>query len=365
MELNEPIRKLFERLVEEGRERGLQATAYFQGRLVLDTWAGTQGLSGKPVDGDTLFPMYSTGKGIASTVIHMLAEKGKVQYDDPIAKHWPEFAANGKGSITVRHALSHTAGLADLPNDFDPKKLGDWDTMVKWIEQAKPAHAPGAKTVYHAVTFAWIIGELAQRVDGRKFVQIVQQDICRPLGITTLFFGIPGEVESRVAIIEEAPPAPPAADAKPAPETAPVPKTIMPLGAWINVPATRRICIPASTGIMNTRAVARHYAALLPGGIDGVELLPPERVTVAAGVQFPDAKPEAAWVPKALGYSVGGPDSIYGPRTSAFGHNGHGGSTGYADPEVRFAFSFARNRIIEPGTTKHVANEVRRLLGIN
>jgi CubicO group peptidase (beta-lactamase class C family) len=333
---------------------------------VLDVWAGTQDEGGKAVDGDTLFPVYSTGKGIAATLIHILAHRGLLQYDDPIAQYWPEFAANGKGNITVRHALSHTAGLANLPNRMDPNMLADWEVMVKWIEQATPANPPGKEMVYHAVTFAWLVGELAQRVTGRKFTDLIEQEICKPLGITTLYFGIPDEVESRVAIIEEAPTSPPAAGAevKPRPEMASVPETITPLGVWMNMPVTRRSVIPASTGIMNTRAVARHYAALVPGGIDGVELLPPARVKLATTVQQPEKRPDAAALPKSLGYAVGGPKSILGPRTTAFGHNGHGGSTGFADPEMRFAFSFARNRIIDPDTPMLIANEVRKLLGI-
>jgi CubicO group peptidase (beta-lactamase class C family) len=359
MDLNAPIRRLFSALVEQGKERGLQATAYFQGRLVLDTWAGTQDDSGKRVTGDTLFPMYSTGKGIAATLIHILAERGKLHYDDPIAKHWPEFAANGKGNITVRHALNHTAGLANLPNKIDPHMLADWNAMVKWIEQARPATPPGTEMAYHAVTFAWIVGELAQRITGRRFTELVQEEICRPLGITTLFFGIPDEVESRVAVIEQGPAV--SAGAK---EMTSIPETILPLGAWINRPATRRTVIPASTGIMNTRAVARHYAALLLGGVDGVELLPPERVKVATSLQRPDDKPDAPSLPKSLGYAVGGPNSIFGPRLTAFGHSGYGGSTGFADPEVAFAFSFARNRLSDADTPMLVVNEVRKLLGI-
>jgi CubicO group peptidase (beta-lactamase class C family) len=364
MRLNARIRDLFHSLIAQGKERGLQATAYFNGELVLDTWAGTRNPAADPVSGDTLFPMYSCGKGVEATLIHILAQRGKLHYDDPIAKHWPEFAANGKEKITVRHALSHTSGLANLPNTIDRRKLNDWNTMVQWIEQATPSSPPGGETVYHAVTFAWIVGELAQRVDGRKLPDMIQQEICNPLGITSLYFGLPEHLQSQVAIIEESPPAPPAPDAPPPPEMTPIPQSIMPLGEWINDPETRRSCIPASTGIMNTRAVARHYAALVPGGVDGVELLPPDRVSQATTIQSAP-RSDMPWLPKALGYGVGGPGAIFGPRNTAFGHGGYGGSTGFADPEVHFAYSFARNRIIDPDTPMLVVNEVRRLLGIS
>jgi len=114
------IGKLLTALVEQGRETGLQVAAYLDGRLVVDTWAGLSNPeSGTPVDGETLFTAFSISKGITATCIHILADRGLIEYDAPVARYWPEFAAHGKATITLRHVLTHRAGVPHDPPDFD------------------------------------------------------------------------------------------------------------------------------------------------------------------------------------------------------------------------------------------------------
>ena len=106
------IQELLNKVVSNRQEAGVQVAAYYRGQLVVDAWAGVADTqTSQPVDGETLFPVFSTTKGLAATLIHLLAEAGKLDYEDRIAKYWPEFAQNGKGEITIRQALSHSAGL--------------------------------------------------------------------------------------------------------------------------------------------------------------------------------------------------------------------------------------------------------------
>ncbi len=194
-------------LVKRGVERGLQVAAYYNGELVVDAWAGVADAStGRIVDGDTLFTVFSTTKGVTATAIHLLADRGKLDYDTPIAVYWPEFGAHGKENVTVRQALTHTAGIPQMPYCVEPNDLSDWDGMCAAIADLQPLWKPGTRTGYHSVTFGWILGEVARRADGRSIAQIVQDDICRPLGITSLYLGIPATVEASVATIELTPP---------------------------------------------------------------------------------------------------------------------------------------------------------------
>src|SRR5476651_2005235 len=141
--LQDTIQTLLNTLVAEGRERGAQVAAYIDGERVIDAWAGVADVrTGSPVDGDTLFPVFSTTKGIFSTVIHILAERGKLDYDTPIATYWPEFAANGKEGITMRHALSHTAGIPYMPPDITLEQTCDWNYMCAAVAQLKPSSPP-------------------------------------------------------------------------------------------------------------------------------------------------------------------------------------------------------------------------------
>ena len=108
-------------LVGRDVERGLQVAAYYRGELVVDAWAGVaDSATGRPVDGDTLFTVFSCGKGITATVVHLLAERGKLDYDDPVARHWPAFAVHGKANVTIRQVMSHTAGVPQMPDGSVP-----------------------------------------------------------------------------------------------------------------------------------------------------------------------------------------------------------------------------------------------------
>jgi CubicO group peptidase (beta-lactamase class C family) len=346
------IQSLLDQFIEEDSERGVQVAVYLKGELVADVFAGiADAATGRPVDAETLFPVFSTTKGLAATLIHLLVERGKIEYGTRIAEVWPEFAAQGKGNITLRHALNHTAGLPHMPMGLDHAKLCDWTTMCASIADLKPISPPGMEMTYHAMTYGWILGEIARRVDGRPFGQMLHDEICAPLRITNeMFVGIPDKVEPRVAIIEakfdeSATQAPPN-DLLPQA----IPALVCPLDSWINRADARRACIPASTGIMTARALAKHYAALLPGGVDGVELLPPERVRLAIEPQkATNSQPGDMSARQRLGYVAG---TIF--SAGAFGHNGYGGSVGFADIDSGIAFAFTRNRFISDATLPRI-----------
>lgn len=349
------IQVVSDSLVSEGKERGVQVAAYVDGQLIVNAWAGVaDAATGRLVDERTLFPVFSTTKGMAATLIHLLAERGQLSYDKPISNIWPEFGAHGKERITVRQALNHSSGIPQMPCGVGHKELCDWDTMCAKIAGLEPLWPPGTRIEYHAMTYGWIVGEIARRVDGRPFPQLLDEEICRPLGLDTMFTGIPDEAEPRVAILEEPGAIVPTDDGKPQP----VPVGIRPLYAWMNRGDARRACIPASNGIMNAHAIARHYAALLPGGVDGVELLPPDRVRLATEMQKPD-HPESDDYPKCwgLGYQIGAVDSIYG-GLSAFGHQGYGGSIGFADPQLGLAVGFTKN-LFKEDSMRLILDELR------
>lgn len=365
------VQTLVDQLVERDVERGLQVAAYFNGELVVDAWAGiADPTTDRKVDAETLFTVWSCGKGVAATIIHLLVERGLLTYDTPLASVWPEFGTHGKQTITMRHVLTHTAGIPQIPDGISPTDLLDWATMCRRVAALKPLWPPGTVMAYHAMTYGWLVGEIAQRVDGRPFATIVQQEICAPLDIDSMFFGIPEAVAPRVAVLEEV--AVPAAPAIPSPDilTLPVaPPWRAPSSAWANQPVVQQACLPSSGAIMNARALARHYAALASPTLDGVRLLPPERIEQASALQI-EAPDRVLGVPvrRALGYHLGEPQSAMSARSTAFGHAGAGGSLGFADPAYQFAFALTKNRMqnAAPGDDAAflIAREVRRALGI-
>lgn len=346
------IESLLNELVADGSELGIQVAVYHRGRLVVDAVAGVTSPApgARPVTADTLFPIFSTGKGIVATAAHLIVERVLAAYDTPVAAVWPEFAAHGKGAITLRHLLDHTAGLSAVPAEIGHEDSLDWDKVCTALAAAAPASAPGEKLRYHAMTYGWLLGEFIRRVDGRPFAQFVREEISAPLGIAdTLHFGLPDSEVSRVVNLERIPPPTPVAPPPPDPA---IPRWRGPLEEWMNQPDVRRACIPGSNGIATARAVARHYAALLPGGVDGTELLPPSRIASATTLQTPRPEPQEGFpFLFGLGYMQGSPNIGIGPETSAFGHGGYGGSHGYANPARGFAVGITKNRFRDDDTT--------------
>ena len=143
---------------------------------------------------------YSTTKGAAATCAHVLADRGELDYDERVATYWPEFAQNGKGDITVRHVLSHSAGLHRFGTIIDHgSRILDWDHMADALARAKPAYEPGTAVGYHALTFGWLVGELVRRISGKPIEQFLQTEIAEPLGLDGLYIGCPPAQRHRMA----------------------------------------------------------------------------------------------------------------------------------------------------------------------
>ncbi|NLF39907.1 beta-lactamase family protein [bacterium] len=354
------IQRMLDQAVSNGSESAVQVAAYLGGEMIVDAWAAPKS---RAVDGRTLFPFFSTGKGIAATAVHRLVERGVLSWDDPIARYWPEFAAQGKGGITLRHALNHTAGLPMMPETREMIRGDVWGAMCAYLAAAAPLHQPGARRHYHAITYSWLVGETARRADGRDFCRIIAEEVCRPLGIDTLFFGMPAGMRPRCVDAEKAlpvetpqPPAPPPPP-DPVAQRA-IPAWVCPLEDWINRDDVRRACIPASNGFGNARAIARHYAALMGNGVDGVRLL--ADATIAAATRWEDADAAVQGAGRwGLGYGLQGPDNAPGV---VFGHGGYGGSTGFADARYGLAVGIVKSRMF--GTlTDQVIEAIRRCVG--
>ena len=162
---NAAVRAVLEDLVAEGPEIGLQVAAYLDGKLVVDTWAGlADPATGRPVDGDTLFMLSSTTKGVTATCAHVLADKGKLDYDRPVAYYWPEFGAHGKDTVTVRDVLAQRSGVPQTPVGYTPEWLTDWDRMCRGIADLTPMFEPSTRTAYASLTFGHMVGEVIRRI---------------------------------------------------------------------------------------------------------------------------------------------------------------------------------------------------------
>jgi CubicO group peptidase (beta-lactamase class C family) len=355
-------------------EVGVQVAAYLDGELVVDAWTGAADPdSGALVDGRTLFAIFSVSKAVTATALHIQAERGLVDYDAPLARYWPEFAAHGKGGVTVRHVLTHRAGVPSMPPEVTPDRLGDWDWVVSRLAELEPLFGPGERSTYLSYTFGWLIGEVVRRTDpqGREFAQFVTDEICTPLGMDSFFFGVPSGELGRVApLLNTAYTG--ANDTATMREHA-VPAAIN-FGPQIyNLDAVRQASIPAAGGIANARSVARFFAMVANGGeLGGVRLLSAERVE-----SFLAPRPDFDEVDLFTGYpapvGVGGFQLGRGPVIGEYPrilmHGGAGGSIAWADLDTRLSVAICHNRMfaaLPPGghPFTEIGNAVRATAGI-
>jgi CubicO group peptidase (beta-lactamase class C family) len=376
---NATVRAAIEKTVAAGTEIGVQVAAYYQGHLAIDTWGGlADETTDRKVDGDTLFNVYSVAKAVTATALHMQVDRGLIEYDAPIARYWPEYAAHGKQKTTVRHALTHRAGIPQMPEGVTPERMCDWDWMVREIAALKPLAEPGTKTLYQAMSFGWLIGELVRRTDPkqRSIGRFIREEIAEPLGISDLWIGIPDHVESRIARMTNA--------------TPPIPEEYLPplfrlaapaaveLGPEVfELPNVRRAEIAGVGGIFNARSEARFFAMLANGGeLDGVRLLSRELVatfnTPRTNAEEPDTVMFNMPMPITIaGFWYGGDRPVVRPikNPRAFCHPGAGGSIGWADPEVNLAVAICHNRMFVPQSAADdpillIADAVREALGL-
>jgi len=378
-EANAVVRAAIEKAVAAGTEIGVQVAAYYQGRLAIDTWGGlADATTGRRVDGDTLFNVYSVAKAVTATALHMQVDRGFIEYDSPIVSYWPEYAAHGKAKTTVRDALTHRSGIPQMPAGVTPELMCDWDWMVRGIAALQPLAEPGTKTLYQAMSFGWLIGELVRRTDPkrRSIGRFIREEIAEPLGISDLWIGIPDRVEPRVARLTNATPPIPAEYLPPLFRSA-APAAVDLIPEVYELPSVRRAEIAGTGGIFNARSEARFFAMLANGGeLGGVRLLSKDLVATfnvpRANAEEPDTVMFDMPMPITVaGFWYGGDRPVVRPMKNprAFGHPGAGGSIGWADPDLNLAVAICHNRMFVPQTAQDdpillIANAVRAALGL-
>lgn len=360
------VQDTIDRLVESGAERGVQVAVYFRGEQVADAVAGiADPATGQPVTPATVFNNYSIGKGITSAVVHVLAERGVFSYDTPVAELWPDFAAHGKGGVTIRHVLTHSAGVPGLPAGTTAADICDWDAICAVIADAEPWWEPGTRVGYHAYTFGFIAGEVVRRATGMPISRVLREDVAGPLGAADeLYFGMPESEHGRLARLEDGESIANLASATTGdhpdgPRLAAGPPALQPTARLGNRPDILAADIPA-TGEVTARAIARMYAAML-GEVDGCRLIPPQRLHEVAAIAARGTDEilgnPSVW---GLGYAIGLLGSTPEQSPAVFGMGGAGGSYAGADTASGVAFAVTKNRLtMDFGTATEVAAIVR------
>lgn len=347
------VRDAFAQNFADGLEQGASFAAWLGDELIVDLRGGFSDRAGTQAwDERTLCPVYSATKPIGALIVARLVERGALDYDAPVASYWPEFAANGKSTITVAEALSHQGGLPGFPDAIDPALWLDPPALAAELAKLPPMWGRGEGSGYHPLTWGYIAGELVRRVSPRSLGTILREDICAPHDID-FWIGLPESEHGRVAELLK-----PKAAAEFPHRNAETRAAF--LTPWAAAPRGstqwRKAEIPSANGHGTAVAMARLYSAFAQKGrIGEARILAPvtwdeltrERVSGEDRV-LPGRVAFGAGVMRNL-------PLIYGPNPETLCHSGWGGSGAFGDPANGLSGAYIMNR---QGT--HLLEDARR-----
>lgn len=344
------VRDQFAAHFDQGQELGASVCVTKDGETVVDLWAGDADTNGRPWAEDTIVNVWSTTKTMAAITMLMLADRGEIDLDAPVATYWPEFAANGKEGVLVRHVLAHTAGLPGFDPAVGVEVLLDQDAAAANLAAQAPWWEPGTASGYHLITQGYLEAEIVRRVTGRTLGTFFQDEVAGPLG-AEFWIGLPESEEPKVA--ELIPPdltsleALAAANAESVGARATLSAAIT--GAEPNTRAWRAAEIPAAGGTANARGVARVHAAIANGGsLDGVDLLSQQTIDRIYDEQI-EMVDQILGVKMRLGIGFGLMNETIplsqNPRSCFWG--GWGGSVAVVDQDARMSVAYVMNKMAD------------------
>lgn len=341
----EAVRDAFNANFSERGDVGGAVAIVRRGEIVVDLWGGhADAARTRPWTPQTVTNVWSTTKGVAAICFAMMVERGKAAYEHPVARYWLEFAASGKGDITIAQLLSHQGGLCGLEQPVTLEDLSDQPKAERLFAAQAPIWAPGTQCGYHAISQGPLANALFRRIEGRTMAQFVAEELSAPFKLD-LSIGLPETQAGRASEII-APPTLSSTDANPTPSRAQAAALANPVldPRSANTAHWRASPMPSVNGFATARGLARLYGALAGGGVlDGVRLLSPGIIEQASRVRIDSTDlvlgMQARW---AAGFLCN-VHSIYGDKPTAYGHSGWGGSFAFADPERGLGVAWVMN----------------------
>lgn len=347
----EKVRDTFAANFDSGADVGASYCVTHNGETVVDLWGGyADAAKTKPWEQHTIVNVYSTTKTMTALTALMLADRGLIDFKAPVAKYWPEFAANGKANITVAQLMSHSSGMSGWKEKIAKEDLYDWDKATSLLAAQSPFWEPGTAPGYHALTQGYLVGEVIRRVTGKSVGTVFREEIAKPLH-ADFRIGLPASEDARVA---ELIPPPPGEAAEESPNQDDIQKN-MATNPGIHIGETKTRAwrgaeIPAAGGTGNARAVAEIHAILANDGMaQGKRFLSKEGVRRALEVQI-EGTDKVMRVPARFGLGFGLPGGLVPlPNPNSLFWGGYGGSVAIIDMDARMSLSYVMNKM--RGTT--------------
>ena len=346
-----PVRGAFEANLASGADVGASFCATVEGETVVDLWGGwADEAKTRPWEKDTLVNVYSTTKTMTAMTALLLADRAELDFDAPVARYWPEFAANGKERIKVSHLMSHASGLSGWKEPITREDLYDWDKVTALLAAQAPFWEPGTASGYHALTQGYLVGEVVRRITGRSLGTVFREEIAEPLG-ADFHIGMPASEDARVADLIPPPPGGAIGD-----NSQGALATNMATNPGIDPRDTRTrewraAEIPAAGGQGNARSIAEIHAVLANGGVArGTRIMSEAGCRKALEFQI-EGQDLVLAMPVRFGLGFGLPgEAVPLPNPNTIYWGGYGGSLAIIDMDARMSIGYAMNKMA-PTTT--------------
>lgn len=347
----EPLSELLSANVDSGQDVGASIALVHDGKLVVDIWAGwADEAKTQPWERDTITNVWSSTKTMVGLMALMLIDRGELSIDDKVAKYWPEFAANGKADIEIRHLLSHTSGLSGWAQPVVVEDIYDWEKSTAMLAAQAPWWEPGTASGYQALNHGHLIGEVMRRITGQQPGAFLAEHVAGPLGADFAIGLDPAEFGRVSNVI----PPPLATDGLAAPDPDSVsyktftgPRVSADV-AWTD--AWRQADIGAANGHGNARSVALIQSAISHDGAVGDRQLLSPATLETIFLEQANGVDKASLTPVRWGVGFGLPlleARPYIPLGRKCFWGGWGGSSVLNDLDNRFSFAYMMNRMDE------------------
>lgn len=345
------VREAFEENLRSGADLGASVAITLEGETVVDLWGGwADEARTQPWQRDTIVNVYSTTKTMAALTALLLADRGQLDFEAPVARYWPEFAANGKERVKVSDLMCHAAGLAGWTEKITTPDLYDWEKATAMLAAQAPRWEPGTASGYHALTQGYLIGEVVRRITGKSIGTFFREEIAEPLD-ADFHIGHGPEHDHRIADL-----IPPPIDGDLAAGFEPSEM----MTNFLTNPGLdpldtrtrewRAAEIPAAGGHGNGRSIAEIHTLLANGGVAKGKRLLSEAGARKALEPLISGEDLLMGLPVtyAHGFGIGsglGGDLAEVKRPESIFWGGYGGSLALIDMNARTSFGYAMNKM--------------------
>ena len=343
-----PVKKIFEDYFLKHEEIGASFAIYKEGKPLIDLYGGFKNKNNENWEENTIVNVFSATKGIYEIITSILIDQNILDLEKSVSYYWDAFKQSNKREITLKHILSHQSGLYRFKKKITQQDLLNWDKIINILENQDPDHPCGQQTYYHAKTHGFLIGEIIKKITTKSIGELVFELLSRKLKVD-FYIGTPKDELINIATLYE---------------VKKENETISEFNAFnnpeheinfYNKQEWRIAEVPSINGHGNARAIAKIYDVFVN------DLILEKKILLSKPSIIKCLNESVSRIDKSLMMPIRWSDIglilrggwLFGKNKESFGHNGWGGSLGFADPILGIGIAYTTNNINPKMTTDH------------